>query len=277
MVGDLFFIDKNYVSQKDFVSAREVDEPYEPTTADLQILQDKSNFRVLEVDGNLQSSRASYFHQSIGGYSAAKPKRIQELFDYQIANNNKEVIDMLNVKYIIQTDDKNEPVAVKNDEANGNAWFVKELKMVKNADDEMKALSNLDTKKIAVTQQEVSSKLDVSKQYTVDSTATIKLTTYKPNHLNYVSNNKNEGLAVFSEMYYKNGWNAYVDGKLTDYLKVDYTLRAMNIPAGNHKIEFKFEPQVVKTGSTISLISSFLMLGFIGVGIYLKRKKLMSK
>ena len=273
MVGDLFFVDKNYVSQKDFVSAREVDEPYEPTAADLQILQDKSNYRVLEVEGNLQSSRASYFHQSIGGYSAVKPKRIQELFDYQIANNNKEVIDMLNVKYIIQTDDKNEPVAVLNGEANGNAWFVKELKNVKNADDEMKALTNLDTKNVAVTQEEVSSKLDLPKDYVKDSLATIKLTSNKPNHLIYVSKNANEGLAVFSEMYYKNGWNAYIDGKLKEHIKVNYTLRALRIPNGNHKIEFKFEPQVVKTGSKIALISSFLILALIGVIAYLKRNK----
>lgn len=276
MVGDLFFVDKNYVSQKDFVSAREVDEPFEPTAADLKILQDKSNYRVLEVDGNLQSSRASYFHQSIGGYSAAKPKRIQELFDYQIANNNKEVIDMLNVKYIIQTDDKNESVAIKNEAANGNAWFVKELKMVKSADDEMKALSNLDTKNVAVTNLfEFGSWFkSSSKTFQKDSTATIKLTAYKPNHLIYVSKNANDGLAVFSEMYYKDGWNAYVDGKLKTHIKVDYTLRALTIPAGNHKIDFKFEPQVVKTGSMISLISSLLFLILVGVVVYLKRKKL---
>ena len=133
MVADLFFIDKNYVSSKDFVSAREVDVPFEPTTIDQQILQDTTTYRVLEVDGNLSSSRASYFHKSIGGYSAAKPKRMQELFNYQIAKNNKEVIDMLNVKYIIQSDEKGEQFATKNPDANGNAWFVKEVKMVKTA------------------------------------------------------------------------------------------------------------------------------------------------
>ena len=273
MVTDLVLVDKNYVSTKDFVAARQVDEPFEPTNADLQILQDKSIYRVLEVDGNLNSSRASNFHQSIGGYHAAKPKRIQELFDYQIANNNKEIIDMLNVKYIIQSDEKEEQVASKNPDANGNAWFVKELKMVKNVDEEMKALTNLNTKNAAVTQEEISSKFKLSKQFSKDSLATIKLTNYKPNDLKYVSNNKNEGIAVFSEMYYKDGWNAYIDGKLTDHFKVNYALRALKIPSGNHKIEFKFEPQVIKTGSTISLISSFLVLGLIGFGVYIKLKK----
>ena len=273
MVTDLVLVDKNYVSTKDFVAARQVDEPFEPTTADLQILQDKSIYRVLEVDGNLNSSRASNFHKSIGGYHAAKPKRIQELFDYQIANNNKEIIDMLNVKYIIQSNEKEEQVASQNPDANGNAWFVKELKMVKNADEEMKALTNLNTKNAAVTQEEISSKFKLSKQFSKDSLATIKLTNYKPNDLKYVSNNKNEGIAVFSEMYYKDGWSAYIDGKLTDHFKVNYALRALKIPSGNHKIEFKFEPQVIKTGSTISLISSFLVLGLIGFGIYFERKK----
>ncbi len=276
MVTDLVLVDKNYVSSKDFVAARQVDEPFEPTTADLQILQDKSIYRVLEVDGNLNSSRASNFHKSIGGYHAAKPKRIQELFDYQIANNNKEIIDMLNVKYIIQSDEKEEQVASKNPDANGNAWFVKELKTVKNADEEMKALTSLDTKNSAITQEEISSKFKLSKQYSIDSLATIKLINYKPNDLKYVSNNKNEGVAVFSEMYYKEGWNAYIDGKLTDHFKVNYALRALKIPSGNHKIEFKFEPQVIKTGSMISLISSFLVLGLIGFGVYIERKKIIN-
>lgn len=270
MVADLFFIDKNYVNGKDFVSARQVDVPFEPTTVDLQILEDKSHYRVLEVDGNLSSARASYFHKSIGGYSAAKPKRMQELFDYQISRNNKEVIDMLNVKYIIQSDEKGQQFATKNPDANGNAWFVKELKLVKNADEEMKTLTDLDTKNSAVTTNDVKT----NSKFNVDSTATIKLTNFKSNHLKYESNNKNEGVAVFSEMYYKNGWNAYIDSKPVEHLKVNYTLRALNIPAGNHKIEFKFEPQVVKTGSTIALISSIAMLVLIGLGIYFERKKI---
>lgn len=272
MVADLFFIDKNYVSSKDFVSAREVDVPFEPTTIDQQILQDTATYRVLEVDGNLSSSRASYFHKSIGGYSAAKPKRMQELFNYQIANNNKEVIDMLNVKYIIQSDEKGQQFATKNPDANGNSWFVKELKKVNSADEEMKSLTGLDTKNIAIFQVAPSTK-GIKRDFTVDSTATIKLQSYKPNYLKYSSTNSYEGFAVFSEMYYKDGWNAYVDGKATDHIKVDYALRGMTIPAGKHLIEFKFEPQVVKTGSTIALISSIGMVLLLIGGIYFERKK----
>ncbi|MBY0486608.1 MAG: YfhO family protein [Flavobacteriaceae bacterium] len=273
MVSDLFFVDKNYVSSKSFVSAREVDVPFEATQSDIQILKDTTNYRVLEVDGNLSSARASFFHKSIGGYSAVKPRAMQELFDYQITKNNKEVIDMLNVKYIIQTNDKGEEFPTNNPDANGNAWFVKELRKVNSADEEMKALDKLDTKNVAVFLTEPFTKVIGLQKFTKDSTATIQLTSYKPNDLKYVSNNKNEGLAVFSEMYYKSGWNAYIDGKATDHFKVDYALRAMYVPAGNHKIEFKFEPQVVKTGSAIALVSSIGMLLLLVGGVYFERKK----
>lgn len=278
MVSDLFFVDKKYVSSRDFVSAREVDVPFEATTSDMQILQDTTHYRVLEVEGNLSSARASYFHKSIGGYSAVKPRAMQELFDYQIAKNNKEVIDMLNVKYIIQTNDKGEEFPTLNSDANGNAWFVNELKMVDNADAEMKALEKFDSKKEVIFDKSSDifgpyKKMPFKNQsFVKDSTASIKLTSYKPNHLKYVSNNTNNGFAVFSEMYYKNGWIATIDGKEAPILKVNYALRGLNIPAGNHKIEFKFEPQVVKTGSTIALISFIGMMLLLVGGIYLGRK-----
>jgi uncharacterized membrane protein YfhO len=146
------------------------------------------------------------------------------------------------------------------------------LRKVNSADEEMKALSNLDTKKVAVFQTDSFTKVVSIQKFVTDTTATIQLTSYKPNHLKYVSNNTNDGLALFSEMYYKDGWNAYIDGKETSHFRANYALRAMNIPAGNHKIEFKFEPQVVKTGSTIALISSIGMLLAIAAGIYFVRK-----
>jgi uncharacterized membrane protein YfhO len=107
-----------------------------------------------------------------------------------------------------------------------------------------------------------------------DTTGTIKVVEYKPNYIKYQSDNKNDGLAVFSEMYYKNGWNAYVDGQLTDHFPVDYVLRAMEIPGGKHTIEFKFEPQVIKTGGTITLVSSIGMFLLLIGGVYFERKKL---
>jgi hypothetical protein len=272
MVGDLVLIDKNYVNNKDFVSKREMNEPFEATEADMTILQDTTHYRVFEVSGNMSSARASFFHKSIGGYHAAKPRKMQQLFDYQIAKNNKEVLDMLNIKYIIQTDEKGQEFPTMNPDANGNAWFVKELKMVNSADEEMKALDKLNTKDEAVytTNNGKAYFGNISK----DSTSTIKLDLYRPNHLKYTSNNKNIGFAVFSEIYYEDGWTATIDGKEEQIIKVDYTLRGLFIPKGKHTIEFKFEPQVVKTGSTIALFSSIGMVLLIIGGVYFERKKI---
>lgn len=274
MVFDLFFVDKNYVSNtpEQFKSAREVDIPFQPTTTDMQIMQDTTHYRVLDVEGYL-NAKASYFHKSIGGYSAVRPRRMQELFDYQISKNNKEVLDMLNVKYIIQTDDNGQEVASVNPGINGNAWFVKELRKVASNDAEMKALDKLDTKNVATFDASDFPEYVTKYTFEKDSTATIKLTYNKPNHLKYSSNNKNAGFAVFSEMYYKNGWKATIDGQEAPILRVDFALRGLNVPAGNHSIEFKFEPQVVQTGSTIALISSIGMLLLLVGGIYVVRKK----
>jgi hypothetical protein len=150
MIFDLFFVAKNYVSAKDFVSGREVEVPFQESPADSQILQDTTHYRVFEVDGNMSSARTSYFHQSIGGYSAVKPRRMQQLFDYQIAKNNMEVLNMLNVKYVIQTDTSGVAVPAQNPDANGNAWFVSKIQNVNSADEEMKSLDKLDTKNVAV-------------------------------------------------------------------------------------------------------------------------------
>ncbi len=271
LIFDLFFVDKKYVSAKDFVSAREVEVPFQETPADAQILKDTTHYRVFEVSGNLSSARASYFHKSIGGYSAVKPRRMQQLFDYQIAKNNIEVLNMLNVKYVIQTDTTGNSFPVQNPNANGNAWFVKELKTVNSADDEMKGLSKLDSKNVAV----INTKdFDIKdKAFAKDSSATIKLDFYKPNHLKYTSSNPNEGFAVFSEIYYKNGWKATIDGKETGIFRVNYTLRGLQIAAGKHTIEFKFEPKVIHTGSTIALFSSIGMLLLLMGGVYFERKK----
>ena len=275
MISDLFFIDKNYVNAKSFVSPSEVDVPFQPTASDLEILRDSSHYRVFEVDGNMSSARASYFHQSIGGYSAVKPRRMQQLFDYQIAKNNMEVLNMLNTKFIIQTDKEGKEFPTYNPNHNGNAWFVQKVKFVNSPDQEMKALDSLDSKKVVVVNQPEFGpffKGDLT-SFNVDSTATIQLLSYQPNHLKYVSNNSNPGVAVFSEMYYADGWNATIDGESASHFRADYALRAMKIPAGKHSIEFKFEPQVVKTGSTIALISFILMILLLGVAIYIEQKK----
>ncbi|AND62958.1 hypothetical protein AX766_00235 [Flavobacterium covae] len=275
MVTDLFLIAKNYVNSSDFVNASEVDTPFIMAPFDEAILQDKSHYRVFEVSQNVMSDpRASYFHKSIGGYHAAKPRRMQELFDYQIAKNNIEVLNMLNVKYLIQKNEKGEQFPIRNQQANGNAWFVKSIKFVKSADEEMKSLSNFNSRSVAIlnTVSEKSQQLKETKTISNEN-AKITLQSYKSNDLKYESINPKNGFAVFSEIYYGKGWNAYIDGKLVDHYRVDYILRGLPIPAGKHNIEFKFEPQVVKIGSIIALISFILMIGLIIGGIYLIKKK----
>ncbi|MFV8346634.1 YfhO family protein [Flavobacterium sp. ZB4P13] len=276
MVSDLFFVDKKYVSGKDFVSGSQVDVPFQESPSDAEILKDTANYRVFEV-GDLMGARASFFHKSIGGYSAVRPRRMQQLIDYQISKNNIEVLNMLNVKYVIQKDKEGKEFPVSNPDVNGNAWFVSQVKLVNSADEEMKALDSLDSKNVAVfNDYEYGSIVKGTGEgfYKKEwSQGDIKLNVYKPNYLKYASENLGEGLAVFSEMYYGKGWNAYVDGKKTAHFPVDYVLRAMIIPAGKHTIEFKFEPQVIKTGSTITLISSIGMLLLLAGGIYFERKK----
>jgi hypothetical protein len=272
MVFDLFFVDKKYVSDKDFVSAREVEAPFQETPSDAQILKDTTHYRVFEVNGNLSSARASYFHKSIGGYSAVKPRRMQQLFDYQIAKNNMEILNMLNVKYVIQTNKEGKEFPTSNPNSNGNAWFVSQVELVKNSDAEMKGLDKLNSKEVVVINETEFAVLK-NKAFAKDSSATITLDSYKPNNLKYTSTNSKEGLAVFSEMYYEKGWKALVDGKETPIIRADYALRAIVVPAGKHSVEFKFDPQVVKTGSAITLASCIGMLFLLVGGVYFERKK----
>lgn len=287
MIGDLFFVDKKYVNAADFVSARQVNIPFEADDADAMIKEDTTHFRVYEAMGRLQG-RTSYFHNSVGGYSAVRPRRMDQLFTHMVEPKASEIfrnidqqslaltkpnqiLNMLNVKYVLLQANEGQNVPIVNPFANGPAWFVGNVKLVNSPDEEIKTVSGIDTRQTAVVNT-TDFKSD-KKIFVVDSSATIKLNEVKPNYLKYASNNANAGLAVFSEMYYANGWNAFIDGKEAPHFQADYVLRAMNVPAGKHIIEFKFEPQVVKTGSNIALISSVLMLLLIGGGIFMEVRK----
>lgn len=271
MVGDLFLIDKNYVNSTGFISAREASQPFRATPTDLQILKDTTHYRVYEIQGRLQA-RTSYFHKSLSGYSAVRPRRIEQLFEYQIDKNNLEVLNMLNAKYVIQVDEKGNEFPILNTEANGNAWFVQDIISVTTPDAEMKALDSLHTKVQAVVNK-AEFKENIQSHYSKDSTATLQVVSYKPNYIKYTSHNPNKGLAVFSEIYYPKGWIATIDGKEVPIIRTNYTLRAIEVPAGNHTIEFKFDPQVIKTGSTIALGSSIFMLLFLLGGVFYENKK----
>ncbi|MEZ4854538.1 YfhO family protein [Flavobacterium sp.] len=270
MVADLFFIDKNYVNKDSFVAKNQMEQPFQLTQVDKEILKDTTHFRVYDESEGLNGARTSYFHKSLGGYHAAKPRRIQELASYQLANKNLSVFSMLNVKYILVDDEKEGRVAMLNPTANGNAWFVNAIKEVSTANEEMKLLDELPTKDVAVIN---TSKVKLSKtEFKRDSLATIQLETYKPNYLKYKTNNTNDGFAVFSENYYENGWKATIDGKQTPIYNVDYVLRGIYIPAGNHTVEFTFKPEVVQKGSIIALLSSVIMILLIAIGLYFEKR-----
>ena len=270
---DLISIDKKYLNEDDFKPSRKIEKPFTATNADKVILQDKSHFRVGNFTVNpISDGSTSYFHQSIGGYHAAKMMRYQELFDYQIAENNMQVLNMLNTKYFIVGNDKGEVQAQLNPDANGNAWFVERVKVVNSANEEMQALDSLNTKQVAVFHNSREKQKDLKFPTEIDSTATIALLNYDVTSLTYQSKTAKEQFAVFSEIYYKDGWNAYLDGVLTPHYRVNYVLRGMKVPAGKHTIEFKFEPKVIQQGKIISL-SSYALLLLIPIGWFFYEKK----
>jgi hypothetical protein len=279
---DLWTVDKRFLNNDNFVPKSQMDVPFEPTQADLDILKDNDpDFRVANFTVSIfNDASTSYFHKSIGGYHGAKMKRYQELFDAQISKNNMEVLNMLNTKYFIVnapsgSQDPNAPkvpMAQRNPMACGNAWFVKEVKVVANADEELKSLDKFSAKQICFVDKNFESQLGNFKS-TSDSSATINLTSYQPNELHYKSSSQSEQIAVFSEMYYAKGWKAFIDNKPSDHFRCDYVLRGMKVPAGSHEITFKFEPDTYKNGETLAGISSILLYVFLAVGIFLDMKK----
>ncbi|MDO4881306.1 MAG: YfhO family protein [Capnocytophaga sp.] len=254
---DMVGVANRYLSEENYVSPSQIEKPFQLTENEELILKDKTHFRVFSLFEGLNGARTSYFFHSIGGYHAAKPKKVQELFDYQIyKNNNQEILNMLNTKYFIQRNEQGAIMVHQNEEALGNAWFVENILPVANADKAMQTLDTLSVRKNAITTDKNISK----SHYPIDSTSTIQLQTYTPDKLTYISNNINNGFAVFSEIYYPYGWQATIDGQKVPIYEVNYTLRGLEIPAGKHSIEFIFEPEIVKIGSKISLISSIILL-----------------
>ncbi|MCZ2140511.1 MAG: YfhO family protein, partial [Bacteroidia bacterium] len=217
-----------------------------------------------------QDALTSYYHKSIGGYHGAKMRRYQEVIDIlnkQLASTqnllnpvNNEIYAMLNVKYFIGADSANRLFAQLNPSANGNAWFVKNYVLVDNADAEYAAIQAFNSKETCYIDKRFADDVK-GVEIKPDSSATIKLTLYQPNKLVYESTTSSPQIAVFSEVFYDKGWNAYIDGNLVNHFRCDYILRGLKIPEGKHSIEFKFEPKAVQTGQQISLVSSILLYG----------------
>ncbi|MBL4656736.1 MAG: hypothetical protein JKX73_01960 [Flavobacteriales bacterium] len=241
-------------------------------------MNEHTNFRVMNVTvSTFNDVSTSYYHKSIGGYHGAKLKRYQELIEFQISRNNMEVLNMLNTKYFIVKGQDGQPGAQTNPGALGNAWFVSQLKVVANPDSEITALSSFNPRVEAVVNQKYTAEIAEHSSLTFDSTASITMTSYAPNHLVYQSKTATKQLAVFSEIYYDDGWNAYLDGEPVSHFGVNYVLRAMTIPVGEHLVEFKFEPNTYATGEKISLAFSLLLFLLIASAGYTEFKALQSE
>ena len=255
---DMYAVNKRYIDSDSFTSRYDVGEQqFTPRPADNQILMDKDmNYRVMDMQ-HFGEAMPSYFHKSVGGYHAAKLSRYNDLINNQIANNNMSVLNMLNTRYFIL----NETTVQRNPDALGNAWFVDSLTYVDNADKEMAFLDDFNPARSAVADAQFKQQLGEAKA--VQPGDTIYETAYAPNHLTYKSHSANGGLAVFSEVYFPWGWKVTVDGKPAEMGRVNYVLRALQLPAGDHEIDFKFTPDEVsktQTWATIAVVVIYLLL-----------------
>jgi hypothetical protein len=213
------------------------------------------------------TSHNSYLFNSVGGYHPAKLALYDDLMNRQLKKGNIHVFNMLNTKYFIVADEKGQPVAQLNPGALGPAWFVKAVKFVDNADQEMNALDNFDPKDTAIADKREAAKIKVNPG--VDSASAITLVENLNDKITYKSSSKTGGFGVFSEVYYPNGWRAFIDGKETPIAKVDYLLRGLTIPAGEHTIEFRFHPSAYYTGDTISLIIGIISILILLYGAFI--------
>jgi hypothetical protein len=274
---DMWGIDRRYLNNSNFVDKDEYAQPVKERPVDQVILRDPDpDYRVLDLSQGDPFSNAytSYYYKSIGGYHAAKLKRYNELIENQFSKTlNRDVLDMLNTKYIITADQKTGEAGMQaNQTACGHAWFVKSVKYVDNADMEMQAISSFDPKNEAIVDKQYKSLMD-GKTFAIDTNATITLTSYEPEHLVYQAGTSTNQVAVFSEIYYKEGWKMLIDGQEQPYFRADYLLRAAVIPIGNHKIEFIFHPASYYTGEDISLAGSVLLVLALGGAAFAENRK----
>ncbi len=265
-------IDWRYLSKKNYVTPHDYSNIFAPTAVDLEIKKDPDPYyRVFNVV-NFQDALTSYHHKAVGGYSPVKLALYQDLIDHQLSKGNPRVVNMLNTKYVIFADQQGQPGFQRNPDALGNAWFIDSLVWAKNADEEMKTLDSLPTSHAAVVDQRFKSVLnDLTPGK--DSSSHIRLTKYGLNQLEYQSSNSKAGLAIFSDIYYPAGWNVYIDGKKDEIVRANYLLRAVKIPAGDHKIEMKFEPRSYYLGSMITRWSSLIMVLLLAGAILFEVRK----
>lgn len=270
---DMWTVDRRYLNNDNFIEESLISQQQQPREVDKLIMRDQAlDYRVLDLSTNpFTNANTSLYHNSIGGYHAAKLMRYQELIERQFTNAiNEDVLDMLNTRYLITSDGESERMQNRSTAA-GNAWIVDRVTYVKNAEEEMNAIDSFNPKEVAIVGEEFKSLINTDKLGTSEN-ATIELIDYRPDHLIYEYSAPKDVLAVFSEIWYDKGWTAYVDGKEIPYFRADYLLRAAQLPGGNHKVEFKFEPKSYYMGENISMISSILLLFAFGFAFWKGRQ-----
>ena len=298
---DMWGVNKRYLYDDQFVPASTSKTAFEPTETDKTILADPApDFRVLNLATNtFNENNTSYWHKSVGGYHAAKLRRYQELIDHHIAPEMQAlasevvakggrmdsldaakfpVLNMLNTRYIIFPAAENgQTVPLQNPHALGNAWFVRHVQYVANADEEIDALSALRPAETAVVDARFRDALQGMEQAPADSLGTIRQTVYEPNRLVYETDNAADGVAVFSEIYYPDGWQVTIDGQPAELARANYVLRALRIPAGRHTVEMHFDPQSLHVTEGIAYAGLSLLavgaLAAVGLGIRRRRKE----
>lgn len=272
---DLFGEASKYLNSDNYKDEDEYSSAFKPRPADEQILKDKDPYyRVLDLSGDpYNDAMPSYFHKTIGGYHPAKMEIYQDLIDRHLSKGfNSEVLNMLNTKYAIVGGQGGQTNVIPIQTANGNAWFVNNIKWVNTAEEEISSLeaprlgdtvksapNTFQSKNTAVIRNTFKNDL-AGYTFGKDSSAFVKLKQYGLDDISFTSHNTQNGLAVFSDIWYPYGWEAYVDGKQTPIVRADYVLRAIKIPAGNHTIEFHFRPKTYEVGNKISMVSNILVI-----------------
>jgi hypothetical protein len=284
ILGDMWSVDKRFLNDDNFVSPNAEAGYFRKQPYEEQILQDKDpHFRVFNLTTNtFNESRTSYHLKSIGGYHAAKLRRYQDLISEHISKMNMGVIDMLNTKYFIVPGQNNQPVVQLNPNAMGNAWFVDSVLVVNTPNEESDALNTINLRSTAVLDAKFG---DFVEEFNPkhDSAAKIEFLSYAPNKLEYKSYANEDGVVVFSEIYYPYGWKAFIDDRAVEHFRANYTLRALNVPKGEHHIKFIFDPDTLHKSEPVSFACIFILYGtIIGAIVYYvirwrKKKKIAVK
>ncbi|MBQ1709344.1 MAG: YfhO family protein, partial [Bacteroidales bacterium] len=274
VLADMWPVDKRYFNDSHFQLPRNTQSAFAEQPWETTILQDEDpNFRVMNLTTNtFNDARTSYRLKSVGGYHAAKLRRYQDLIDEHLSKYHMSVIDMLNTKYLIVPDQESGQALVqRNPGAMGNAWFVERLMVVDGARAESNALDQIDLTTTAVLDREFEA-FAANPQPGIAPDAEVHLTAFTPKQLDYDYRSATPGTIVFSEIYYPYGWKATIDGQKAEHFRVNYLLRAINVPEGSHHITFIFDPDSVRKGDRIATICVVLMylliLSAAGWGLY---------